>query len=507
MNKTPITLIIMDGFGLSNTVIGNAIQAAKTPNLDRLFRENPICHLSASGLDVGLPKGQMGNSEVGHTNIGAGRVVFQDLPRITKSIEDGDFFVNPVYLRAMQACREKGTALHLMGLLSDGGVHSHISHLFAFLELAKQQNLNKVYIHCFLDGRDVSPTSGKGFVQATVEECNRVGIGRIATIEGRYYAMDRDNRWDRVQRAYAAMVYGEAPLETDPVSAVQKSYDAGVTDEFMEPVVCVPDAGISADDSIIFFNFRPDRAREITRAFVDENFIGFPRKYGCFPVQFVCNTEYDASMPNVEVAFPRQKLTNIFGEYISNLNLTQLRIAETEKYAHVTFFFNGGAERVFPGEDRVLIPSPKVATYDLQPEMSAVQVADACVERILSGTYDVIILNFANCDMVGHTGIFEAAVTAVETVDAQVARVVQATAEMGGVSLITADHGNAEQMLQEDGTSPHTAHTTNLVPLCIVGANARLRDGKLADIAPTMLDLMGLKTPQEMDGKTLIVGD
>lgn len=505
MNKTPTTLIIMDGFGLTDKLTGNAIETAATPNLDQIFDENPICRLSASGLDVGLPSGQMGNSEVGHTNIGAGRVVFQDLPRITKSIDDGDFFKNPVYLRAMDACRENGSALHLMGLLSNGGVHSHIYHLFAFLKLAKLQGLKKVYIHCFLDGRDVSPTSGAGFVKDTMDKCAELGVGEIATIEGRYYAMDRDNRWDRVERAYAAMVYGRAPYEPDPVEAVRKSYESGVTDEFVEPVICTQGAEIKENDSIIFFNFRPDRAREITRAFVDESFTGFRREKGYFPVRFVCNTEYDATMPNVEVAFPRQKLTNIFGEYISNLNLTQLRIAETEKYAHVTFFFNGGAEKVFPGEDRVLIPSPKVATYDLKPEMSAIEVADACVERIKSGKYDVIILNFANCDMVGHTGVFSAAVKAVETVDAQVARVVKATSEMGGVTLITADHGNAEQMLQEDGISPHTAHTTNLVPFCIVGAKVNLRDGKLADIAPTMLDLMGLEKPEEMDGETLII--
>ena len=505
MNKTPTTLIIMDGFGLSDQVKGNAIKAASTPNLDQIFEENPVCRLSASGLDVGLPEGQMGNSEVGHTNIGAGRVVFQDLPRITKSISDGDFFENPVFLKAMKACREKGTALHLMGLLSNGGVHSHINHLFAFLKMAKQQGLEKVYIHCFLDGRDVSPTSGADFVKQTMDKCAELGVGKIATIEGRYYAMDRDNRWERVEKAYAAMVYGEAPYEPDPVEAVKKSYAAGVTDEFVVPVICTKDAEIGPGDSLIFYNFRPDRARELTRTFVDEDFQGFERKKGYFPVQFVCNTEYDATMPNVEVAFPKQKLTNVFGDYISQLGMTQLRIAETEKYAHVTFFFNGGVEKVFPGEDRVLIPSPKVATYDLKPEMSAVEVADACVERILSGNYDVIILNFANCDMVGHTGVFDAAVKAVETVDAQVARVVKATAEMGGVSLITADHGNAEKMLQDDGVSPYTAHTTNLVPFCIVGSRAHLRDGRLADIAPTMLDLMGLEKPREMDGQSLIV--
>ena len=502
--KTPTTLIIMDGFGLRGAESGNAISAAKTPNLDRIFAENPCAKLSASGLDVGLPEGQMGNSEVGHTNIGAGRVVFQDLPRISLSIQDGSFFRNEAYVSAMDACREKGTALHLMGLLSDGGVHSHISHLFAFLQMAKDRGLTKVYVHCFLDGRDVPPTSGKDFVAQCSAKCKELGVGQIATVMGRYYAMDRDNRWERVERAYAAMVYGDAPFEEDPVAAVDLSYQREVTDEFMEPVVCVEDATINEGDSIIFTNFRPDRAREITRTFVDPDFSGFERRRGFFPVQYVCTTEYDATMPNVRVAFPRQKLDNIFGEYISRLGLTQLRIAETEKYAHVTFFFNGGVEQVFPGEDRVLIPSPKVATYDLQPEMSAYAVTDAAVERINSGEYDVIILNFANCDMVGHTGVFDAAVAAVEAVDTCVGRVVEATADMGGVSIITADHGNAEQMLQDDGVSPFTAHTTNLVPFCIVGASVTLRDGRLADIAPTMLDLMGLEKPEEMNGNTLI---
>ncbi len=502
--KTPTTLIIMDGFGLRSEESGNAIFTAKTPNLDRIFAENPCAKLSASGLDVGLPEGQMGNSEVGHTNIGAGRVVFQDLPRISLSIQDGSFFRNEAYVSAMDSCKEKGTALHLMGLLSDGGVHSHISHLFAFLQMAKDRGLTKVYVHCFLDGRDVPPTSGKDFVAQCAAKCKELGVGQIATVMGRYYAMDRDNRWERVERAYAAMVYGDAPFEEDPVAAVDLSYQREVTDEFMEPVVCVEDATVNEGDSIIFTNFRPDRAREITRTFVDPDFSGFERRRGFFPVQYVCTTEYDATMPNVQVAFPRQKLDNIFGEYISRLGLTQLRIAETEKYAHVTFFFNGGVEQVFPGEDRVLIPSPKVATYDLQPEMSAYEVTDAAVEKINSGEYDVIILNFANCDMVGHTGVFDAAVAAVEAVDTCVNRVVEATADMGGVSIITADHGNAEQMLQADGVSPFTAHTTNLVPFCIVGASVTLRDGRLADIAPTMLDLMGLEKPEEMDGNTLI---
>ena len=404
----------------------------------------------------------------------------------------------------MEHCREWGTALHLMGLLSDGGVHSHITHLFALVKMAKEQGLEKVYVHCFLDGRDVPPSSGKSYVEQLQAKLDELGTGRIATVMGRYYAMDRDKRWDRVQRAYDAIALGEGIFEEDPAAAVQKSYDSGVTDEFMEPVVCAKGAQVRDNDSIIFYNFRPDRAREITRCFVDEDFQDVERKKGFVPVDFVCTTEYDATMPNVTVAYPRQKLENIFGEYISKLGLTQLRIAETEKYAHVTFFFNGGVETVFPGEDRVLIASPKVATYDLQPEMSAYQVTEEAVKRIESGAYDVIILNFANCDMVGHTGVYEAACRAVTAVDECVGRVVEATSRMGGVSLITADHGNAERMADEDG-EPFTAHTTNLVPFYIVGASVRLRDGRLADIAPTMLDLMGLEKPAEMDGKTLIV--
>ena len=503
MNKTPTTLIIMDGFGLSDHVGGNAVKAAKTPRLDQFFQEYAHTELSASGLDVGLPEGQMGNSEVGHTNIGAGRVVFQDLPRITKAIADGDFFTNPAYQHAMDACKEKGTALHLMGLLSDGGVHSHIQHLFALLKLARDKGLERVYIHAFLDGRDVSPTSGVEFVAQTVEQCREIGVGKIATVMGRYYAMDRDKRWDRLQRAYDAMVYGEsAHFNPVPVAAVKDSYAAGITDEFVEPVVCDTEGTISDNDSVIFFNFRPDRAREITRTLVDPDFDGFTRQY--FPVTFVCNTEYDATMPHVEVAFPRVCVSNGLGEYLSQMGMTQLRIAETEKYAHVTFFFNGGSETVFPGEDRVLIPSPKVATYDLQPEMSAPEVCEKCVERIESGAYDVIILNFANCDMVGHTGVFDAAVKAVETVDECVGKVVDATLKMGGIAMITADHGNAEQMTEPDG-SPMTAHTTNPVPFILCGAGTELRKGRLADIAPTILDVMGLACPEDMDGKTLIV--
>ena len=502
MNKTPTTLIIMDGFGLANASDDNAVSLAQTPVLDRLFREYANTTLSASGLDVGLPDGQMGNSEVGHTNIGGGRVVFQDLPRISRAIDDGSFFKNEAYHQAMDNCLKNGSSLHLYGLLSDGGVHSHIQHLFALLQMAKDKGLKKVYIHCFLDGRDVSPTSGKGFVQALADKCAALGVGKIATVMGRYYAMDRDKRWERVQMAYDAMVYGEGNHNADPVDAVAQSYANNVTDEFMEPVVCDSDGTISDNDSVIFFNYRPDRAREITRAIVDPDFDGFQREF--FPTTYVCNTEYDASMPNVLVAWPRIAVKNGLGEYLSSMGMTQLRIAETEKYAHVTFFFNGGVETQYPGEDRVLVPSPKVATYDLQPEMSAVEVCDKCVERIESGAYDVIILNFANCDMVGHTGVLEAAIKAVETVDTCVGRVVEATLKMGGIAMVTADHGNAEDMKQPNG-SPMTAHTTNLVPFILCGAGTELRPGRLADIAPTILDVMGLACPEEMDGKTLIV--
>ena len=493
----------MDGFGMEGANPGNAVTNAPTPRLDKIFAECPGCRLSASGLDVGLPEGQMGNSEVGHTNIGAGRVVFQDLPHISRDIQSGEFFRNEGLNEAMENCREWGSSLHLMGLLSDGGVHSHITHVYALLQMAKEQGIKNVFVHCFLDGRDVPPSSGKGYVEQLQAKCQELGVGKIATVMGRYYAMDRDKRWDRVQRAYDAIANGEGAFEEDAAQAVQKSYDAGVTDEFVEPVVCAKGGQVQDNDSVIFFNFRPDRAREITRCFVDEDFKDVKRKRGFIPVAYVCMTEYDATMPNVTVAYPREKLSNIFGEYISSLGLTQLRIAETEKYAHVTFFFNGGVEQVFPGEDRCLIDSPKVATYDLQPEMSAYQVTEEAVKRIESGNYDVIILNFANCDMVGHTGVYDAACKAVATVDECVGKVVDATSKMGGVSMIPADHGNAERMVDTDG-SPFTAHTTNLVPFYIVGASVKLRDGRLADIAPTMLDLMGLEKPAEMDGETLI---
>ena len=502
MNKTPTTLIIMDGFGLAPSGGSNAVTLANTPVLDRLFAEYANTTLSGSGLDVGLPDGQMGNSEVGHTNIGGGRVVFQDLPRISRAIDDGSFFANEAYNKAMDACAANGTALHLYGLLSDGGVHSHVEHLWALMRMAKDKGLEKVYIHAFLDGRDVSPTSGRDFVAQCVNKCAEIGVGKIATVMGRYYVMDRDKRWERVQMAYDAMVYGEGVQNADPVAAVEASYANGVTDEFVEPVVCDREGTISDGDSVIFFNYRPDRAREITRALVDPAFDGFQREF--FPTTYVCNTEYDATMPNVLVAWPRLMVKNGLGEYLSSLGLTQLRIAETEKYAHVTFFFNGGVEKQYPGEDRVLVASPKVATYDLQPEMSAYEVCDKWVERIQSGAYDVIILNFANCDMVGHTGVMEAAIKAVEAVDECVGRVVDGTLKMGGIAMVTADHGNAEQMMQADG-SPMTAHTTNLVPFILCGAGAELRPGRLADIAPTILDVMGLACPEEMDGQTLIV--
>ena len=504
--KKPLILMILDGFGCRKETYGNAIKAANKPNLDRLFSSNPITQIGASGMNVGLPDGQMGNSEVGHTNIGAGRIVYQELTRITKSIQDGDFFANPELMAAMESCREKGTSLHLMGLLSDGGVHSHNSHLYALVEMAKKFGLEKVYLHCFLDGRDVPPSSGKDYVSECEKKLLEIGVGKIATVMGRYYAMDRDNRWERVQKAYDAMVLGEGVQNSDPVAAVQASYDADVTDEFVVPTVCIQDAKISPDDSVVFFNFRPDRAREITRTLVDPDFSGFERKKGFFNVKFVCMTQYDASMPNVSVAFKPQSLKNTFGEYISDKGLTQLRIAETEKYAHVTFFFNGGVETVYPGEDRCLINSPKVATYDLKPEMSAYEVTENALDRIASDRYDVIILNFANCDMVGHTGVFDAAKAAVEAVDACVGKIVDAIVAKGGVALITADHGNADQMYEPDG-SPFTAHTTNQVPFCVVNYPCKLREegGKLADIAPTMLKILGLEQPAEMDGQSLIL--
>ncbi len=496
----------MDGFGDRKEDYGNAIHAAKKPNLDRIFSENPRTDIGASGMDVGLPDGQMGNSEVGHTNIGAGRIVYQELTRITKAISDGDFFQNEALMGAVENCKEKGSAFHILGLLSDGGVHSHIGHIFGLLELARRHGLRKVYLHCFRDGRDVPPTSGKDYVAQLMEETKRLGVGSIATISGRYYAMDRDNRWERVQKAYDAMVEGRGTIQADPIRVMEESYAAGVTDEFVVPAVCDLQGKIAPGDSVVFANFRPDRAREITRTLVDPEFSGFPREKGCFPLYYVCMTQYDATMPGVRVAFHPQSLKNTFGEYISQKGLTQLRIAETEKYAHVTFFFNGGVEAPYAGEDRALIPSPKVATYDLKPEMSAYEVTDEVIARLESGKYDVIILNYANCDMVGHTGVFDAAVKAVEAVDACVGRVVEKVRELGGTALITADHGNADQMYEPDG-EPFTAHTTNPVPFVAVDAGAKaLREGgRLADIAPTMLEILGLPQPPEMDGVSLLV--
>ena len=506
MSKKPLALIIMDGYGINNSDYGNAIAAAKKTNLDKYFAECPNTIIGASGLDVGLPDGQMGNSEVGHTNIGAGRIVYQMLVKISKSIKDGDFFTNPALVSAIENCKAKGSALHLMGLLSPGGVHSHMEHLYGLLEMAKKNGLDKVYVHAFLDGRDVPPSSAAEYMEELVAEIGKIGVGSVATIAGRFYAMDRDNAWDRVEKAYAALVYGEGVKETDPVEAIRNSYANGVTDEFMLPTVVDTNGKIAADDSVIFFNFRPDRARQITRSFVDEAFTGFERKNGFFPLNFVCMAQYDAEMPNVSVAFPPEALTMTLGEYINKQGMTQLRIAETQKYAHVTFFFNGGEETTFEGEDRILIDSPKVATFDMKPEMSAYEVTDAVEKAIDSDKYDVIIINYANCDMVGHTGIIEAATAAVEAVDECVGRMVNAILAKGGAAIITADHGNADKLMEADG-SPFTAHTTNPVPLIVVGyGDCKLREGGvLADIAPTMLQILGVPQPAEMTGKSLIV--
>ncbi len=509
MNNKPIALIILDGFGVNPCTEGNAIQAANKPNLDSYMSMYPKTVIHTSGMDVGLPTGQMGNSEVGHTNIGAGRIVYQELTRITKSIEDGDFFEKKEFLDAIENCKANNTKLHLYGLLSDGGVHSHNTHLYALINLAKKKGLKDVYVHCFFDGRDVPPDSGLGFVKELEDELAQIGVGRIATVMGRYYAMDRDNRWERVVKAYEAMVLGKGLNAASGTVAVEESYAREEFDEFIKPTVIMeggkPTATIGANDSVIFFNFRPDRAREITRTFVDPDFTGFERPNGFFPLHYVCMTQYDKTLPNVSVAFKPESLTNTFGEYISRNGLRQLRIAETEKYAHVTFFFNGGVEAMYEGEDRALIPSPKVATYDLKPEMSAYEVTDEVLKRINSNVYDVIILNFANCDMVGHTGFLDAAKAAVEAVDECVGRIVRAIQNHDGVALITADHGNAEQMLDYESGGPFTAHTTNVVPLIGIGLGERqLREGRLADLAPTMLELLGLKKPVEMTGESLL---
>ena len=511
----PITaLIILDGFGHRDAVAYNAIRTDGAVHFKKLWENYPHTYIQASGLDVGLPAGQMGNSEVGHLNIGAGRIVYQELTRITKSIEDGDFFRNPAFLKAMDNCKQKKTALHLMGLCSDGGVHSHLEHLYALVRMAKDQGLSKVYIHCFMDGRDTPPRSGEGYIRQLEEKLNEIGAGEIATVSGRYYAMDRDNRFERVERAYAALVYGEGFTAESGHEAMEKSYARGDSDEFVQPTVILkngkPVATVQPDDSIIFFNFRPDRARELTRAFLFADFDGFERKKGFFPLTYVSMTQYDKTFEDkLSVAFKPETLQNTLGQYLAKLHKTQLRIAETEKYAHVTFFFNGGVEAPNPLEDRCLIPSPKVATYDLKPEMSAYEVTEEAVKRIDSGKYDVMILNFANPDMVGHTGVMEAAVKAVHAVDACLEKVVDAILRQGGRCIITADHGNCEYMWDEKQNAPFTAHTTNPVPCVLVDdtrKDVKLRsDGRLSDLSPTLLDLMGVEKPAEMTGNTLII--
>ncbi len=501
-------LMILDGFGENTNEKGNAVKIANTPNIDKIMKLCPTTDIYTSGLNVGLPDGQMGNSEVGHTNIGAGRIVYQELTRITKSIEDGDFFSVPEFDGAVENCKKHGSNLHIMGLLSDGGVHSHIRHLYALLELAKRKGIENVYVHAFLDGRDTPPASAEGYITKLEEKMREKEIGKIASIAGRFYAMDRDKRWERVEKAYQALVNGIGEKAPTAISAIEASYQKEIFDEFVEPtLVCngdTPIATIKENDSVIFFNFRPDRAREITRSLVDTEFDGFETKP--LNLYFVCMTPYDETMPNVHIAFKKEALSNTFGEYISRKGFTQLRIAETEKYAHVTFFFNGGEEKQYKGEDRILVPSPKVETYDLKPEMSAYEVTDKVLEAIESKKYNAIILNYANPDMVGHTGSLEAAVKAIETIDECVGKVVEAVEKVNGVLLITADHGNAEQMIDYKTGEPHTAHTTNPVPLMLVGMkDATLKPGKLADLAPTMLDIMGLPKPEEMTGESIIV--
>ena len=507
MSKKPVLLCIMDGFGwVPNETYGNAVVAAKTPHLDALMEKYPMTTIEASGMAVGLPDGQMGNSEVGHTNMGAGRIVYQQLTLITKSIRDGEMFKNPVLFKNMKAAIEAGKAIHLMGLVGTGGVHSHADHWFGVLEMAKHMGAKEVYLHCITDGRDTDPHAGKGFLADLQAKLDELGVGKIASVSGRYYAMDRDNNWDREEKAYAAFVYGEGNHAANAAEAIEASYAADKTDEFVLPCVTCEGGRVQDGDTVIFMNFRPDRARQMTRIFCDDAFTGFERRGGRKQVHYVCMAEYDATMPNCEVAYPPVELKNVLGQYLSENGKTQLRIAETEKYAHVTFFFNGGVEAPYEGEDRCVIPSPKVATYDLKPEMSAPEVAAECKKRIESGKYDVIILNFANCDMVGHTGVFEAAVKAVEAVDAAVKEVVTAVLDAGGCAFLTADHGNAEKMKNPDGT-PFTAHTTNVVPFVAIGCgDVKLREGGcLADIAPTMLPYIGLPVPAEMSGKSIIV--
>ena len=512
MSKKPTVLMILDGYGLNEKAENNAVAEAKTPVMDKLMAECPFVKGYASGMAVGLPDGQMGNSEVGHLNMGAGRVVYQELTRITKEIQDGDFFKNEALLAAVKNCKDNNSDLHLFGLLSDGGVHSHNTHMYGLLELAKKEGLQNVYLHAFLDGRDTPPASGKDYVEQAVAKMEEIGVGKVATVMGRYYVMDRDNRWDRVEKAYSALVYGEGVEATDGVTAVAQSYEKGENDEFVLPTVVMengkPVATVKDNDSVIFYNFRPDRAREITRTFCCDDFDGFERKTGRVNTTFVVFTEYDVTIPNKTVAFHKVEVTNTFGEYLAKLGKTQLRTAETEKYAHVTFFFNGGVEEPNEGEDRLLVKSPKVATYDLQPEMSAYKVAEGLVEAIKSDKYDVIIVNFANPDMVGHTGVEDAAIKAVEAVDECVGMAVDALKEVDGQMFICADHGNAEQLKDYETGEPFTAHTTNPVPFILVNYDPAytLREGgRLADIVPTLLEMMGLEQPAEMTGQSLLI--
>lgn len=509
MSKKPVMLMILDGFGIAEKSEGNAVALANKPNFDRLVKEYPHTQLQASGMAVGLPEGQMGNSEVGHLNIGSGRIVYQELTRITKSIEDGDFFENEALMKAMKNAKENNASLHLMGLLSDGGVHSHIGHLKGLLEFAKKEGLQKVYVHAFMDGRDVPPSSGKDFIVKAEEMMKEVGVGQIATVSGRYYAMDRDNRWERVQLAYNAIVLGEGEKASSAVEAIENSYHDEKTDEFVIPCVIEedghPTATIKNGDSVVFFNFRPDRARELTRAINDKEFAGFKRE--TLNLTFVTMTQYDKTLEGVNIAFKPQTLVNTLGEYVSSKGLKQLRIAETEKYAHVTFFFNGGVEKENPGEERKVIPSPKVATYDLKPEMSAYEVTDELLNRLDQDKYDMIILNFANPDMVGHTGVVQAAVKAIEAVDECLGKIVDKVLEKDGTVFVTADHGNAETEIDFSTGNPFSAHTTNPVPFVWVSNNINgrtLKSGKLADIAPTMLNVMNLEVPKEMTGECLI---
>ena len=509
MSKKLTMLMILDGYGINEKTEGNAVKLSNTPYLRNLLQENTNTIIRTSGLDVGLPEGQMGNSEVGHTNMGAGRIIYQDLAKITKEIQDGDFFSKSEFVNAIENCKKNGTKLHIMGLLSDGGVHSHNRHLYALLELAKRKDFEDVYVHCFMDGRDTPPASGENYLTELENKIAEKGVGKIATVSGRFYAMDRDKRWERVEKAYNAICRGEGKKAVSAIEAIEESYRQELFDEFVVPtVICnkngEPVAKIEENDSVVFFNFRPDRAREITRSIVDPEFDGFKTDYK--PTYFICMTPYEATLANVKIAYPKEEIHNTFGEYISKKGLKQLRIAETEKYAHVTFFFNGGEEKQYEGESRILVPSPKVETYDMKPEMSAYEVTDKVVEAIKSEEFDVIILNYANPDMVGHTGSVEAAEKALEAIDECVAKVVKAVNEQNGVLLITADHGNAEQMVDYSSGEPHTAHTTNPVPLAIIGlpSNKKLKEGRLADLAPTMLDIMGIEKPDEMTGESLL---